>query len=805
MSQFRTSADIKTEILEKAGEPTNGNSAYESLALTYLNKAHQAIVGGGSLFSLVVDENWAWARAKHPIILELEPAISGSVTVTNGSRSITFANAPAASVQGWHFKVDNEPTVYKIAQHTAASTAATLDSSYVGDSGVVAFKAFKLDYILEPTYIIVDSRNDKIDISEVDPSVQQTVTLTHGTYTPSEYIAHIVALLNALPSIIVYSGSYDPVSRQFSITSDLNGGAVFRLLGATGTNRKRSALPSLGLDRLDYTNDALIPFPGQVFTQDFSSDVGFTYDNTKVEFVGGVVRQKNLTPTNATFRASLNTYPFDGIWGNGVLTASLVGSPTVDAIGKFGNSINLKGDTLKYLSYPALGNADSNQTGTIEFWYKPNYSGAPTSQKTIVSIHKAGTVNNRIHVEHASSSGALQFRANDSGGGSIFSNNLATWSPTAGQWYHFSVNYDITTGASRVFVDGVQSGGTGTGTGTRALPTDAVLVFGTDEFTNTTSDGSYDDIIVYSTVQRTANFTPPTAPYLEYIYAGSTVVLPPFSYMGAGALLEVNDYDVQETNNPHYIVGGLYWNGSAWVASDGSYAQANISAVVLANLTSLAVEDALTIIVKVVFPDQNIQASVDLISVTATGQKHSPDTYTSTYIIGGISRLIAPFKIFVKNCRDPFIYSTDVTNMELDYPLHSVKQATPVRFARIEETNDGLITIRFNSYPAEKIRVEIPWIPVPHDLQDNDASIPLIPRKDIDCLIHAAAAFIMFDKEDSKFKDMLELAGAALAAMQKKNRSEMRRTDATFGEIIPRQDYITNRRRELRYGYEVND
>lgn len=436
MSQFRTCADILDEVLEKSGEPTNGNSAFETLALTYLNKAHHAILGGGNIFSLKVDESWTWARAKYPMILELEPAVTGTATCTNGSRTITFSSGPSSALQYWYIKFDGDPTVYRVAQHTAASTSGTLDSQFLDTSGALTYTAFKLDYTVMPTYIIVDSSSDKIDIIE-SGSTEQTATLTHGSYTPTEYVAHWVTILNALPGTVTYTGAYDTVLRTFTITSDLNGGAVFKLQGATGTNRKRSALPSLGLDRLDYTS-------------------------------------------------------------------------------------------------------------------------------TLAS----------------------------------------------------------TTG-----------------------------------------------------------------------------------------------------------------------------------------------------------------------------------TYASAYIINGVSRLIEPFKIYKQQLKDPFIYSTDPINMELDYPLWGIREMVPTRFSRVGESNDGSITIRFNAYPSEKMRVEVQFVPLPIDLQDNAASIPLIPRTDIDILIHAATCYIMFDKEDSKFKDMLDLTEKQLMAMEKKNRSLLRRTGTSFGQIDPRADYVSPRG-NLRYGYD---
>lgn len=436
MAQFRTVADLKTEILQKAGEPTNGNSAYDSLAMTYLNKAHQLIIGGGNIFSAKVDEAWKWAEHRYPIILELQPALTtGTVTFTQNSRSITFSSAPTASVEGWYVQGTGDKSVYRVTQHTAASTAATIESGYMETTGSKGYKCFKLDYDIMPTYIVVDSRNDKIDFIEVG-TTQITATLVHGTYTPDEYIAHVVVKLNAAGTGPNYSGSYDSILKLFTLSSTLGSGKLFKLSGATGTNRRRSALPSLGLDLLDTASTA---------------------------------------------------------------------------------------------------------------------------------------------------------------------------------------------------------------------------------------------------------------------------------------------------------------------------------------------------------------------------------SYVSTYIIGGISRLVAPFKIYAnKISGDPFIYGMDQTNMELEYPLCDVQKRTPTHFCFLREDNEGSRSVHFNTYPDKLMKVEIPWVPIPIDLQNNDASYPLVPRKDIDVLIHAAAAFILFDKEDTKFGDVMKLVEGGLLAMEKKNRSEQFRTAQYFGQQIVREDYV-KRRGPLRYGYTADN
>lgn len=435
MAQFRTTADLKLEVLEKSGEVINGNSSYDSSVILYLNKAHQAIIGGGSIFSLKVDEPWAWAKSRHPIILELEaPFQTGNATVTTGERGVVLSAPPSTSLEGWHFKATGDRNTYKITEHTAASPNISLDANYVGGSGIKSFKIFKIDYEISPKFLVIDSYNDKLNFIETG-TTELTITLVHGSYTPAELATHVASLLNShVGTVNTYSGAFDPILKIFSFVSNLSGmGTVFKMLGATGTNKLRTALPVLGFDTLDYTGAA---------------------------------------------------------------------------------------------------------------------------------------------------------------------------------------------------------------------------------------------------------------------------------------------------------------------------------------------------------------------------------SYISTYQVGNVSRLIEPFKSF-QRCADPFIYGSDPQDMENKFPLADIREQVPTHFTKIFEDSNGNITVRFNTYAMNAMKIEIDWIPVPHDLQNNAASIPRIPRKDIDVLIHAACMFILYDKNSPKFQVMLDITRSALEAMEKKNRSEMFRVGQYFGQIVPRQDYV-NRRSHLRYGYPVS-
>lgn len=425
MSQFRTTADILDEILQEAGEPTNGNSPYETLAITYANHALHAIIAGGSIHNLLVDEPWVWARARHPITLELQPAVTASFIATADSTAITFDSAPASSVEGWHFQTQGKSTVYKIMNHTAGATNAQLDSGFIDSTGGYTGRAFKLDYEVMPSYIYVDSYNDRINFQET-AATTRTASLTHGTYTPAQLITQLGAALTAGGTgTVSWGGTFNSVTRMFNITASVN----FKMLGATGADYRRSMMPTLGFDFLDYT--------------------------------------------------------------------------------------------------------------------------------------------------------------------------------------------------------GAQS-------------------------------------------------------------------------------------------------------------------------------------------------------------------------YTSSYAPNSVSRLIEPFKVHSDQSQ---IFSTDPIRLEEDYPLCYVKESVPVRFARMGQDREGGLFVRFSSYPKDKTKLQIPWIPRPMDLQDNTASFVPLPREDIKTFVYCAAALLMFDKEDTKFDAMMKLAGAGLESMKQKNRLLLQRTGENFGQIVPRADLARIPGRRLTYGY----
>lgn len=260
MAQFRSTADIMDLALTNAGEVTNGNSPYETDLLNKLNRVHFSIVSGGTIplgkdITVEIDETWTWARARRPLILELQPAITtGTVTLTLGSEVGTFSSGPASSVAGWYLKVTGSEGIYRIASHTAASTSFELDGAWpLASVSGGSFTVFKLDYDLIPDYIVIDSSNNKIDFKKTAGGSELTATLTAGAYTPSALATAIGTAMTTAASGPTITCTYSSTTRLFTITSNGASSTTLLPLFATGTNQKQSAHATLGFDDVDST------------------------------------------------------------------------------------------------------------------------------------------------------------------------------------------------------------------------------------------------------------------------------------------------------------------------------------------------------------------------------------------------------------------------------------------------------------------------------------------------------------------------------------------------------------------------
>ncbi len=371
---------------------------------------------------------------------------------------------------------------------------------------------------------------------------------------------------------------------------------------------------------------AIVPNPNQEFTQSFSSDVGFTYDSAKAEFAGGLVRQKDLRNTYAVFAANFNL-GLDSNWTPVVPVQ--IGTPT----NTDGKLQCLGSETNTGLAYTAAGLASMTNKGTIRFKFTPHYSGPPAANEGSISVRPSAGNIDRIMLRHGAGSGTLLLDLYNSAGVAVCSTgassgSFSNWTTNvAGTEYEISIVFDGPAGTVQIFINGVSFGLKTPGAFTRT-GTATIVNIGSNP-TLAACDSTFDDVICYSEALWTSGYTPGYS-IADYAYAASSVALPNFSYTGVGTIQAVESSVITEVGSPRYIVGGKYWNGSSWVVSNGSYAQANPSATVIANLTSLVVTGATSVPVSVIFNDSNSLSSVDLISVFVEGQKYSSSGYVET-------------------------------------------------------------------------------------------------------------------------------------------------------------------------------
>ncbi len=182
-------------------------------------------------------------------------------------------------------------------------------------------------------------------------------------------------------------------------------------------------------------------------------------------------------------------------------------------------------------------------------------------------------------------------------------------------------------------------------------------------------------------------------------------------------------------------------------------------------------------------------------------------TYTAERPVGAICKLTQPFKMhkgsgtgYKNNYGYHEIMGIDRIRFDEDYPITSVQRGDATRFTIIKEDNTGLFTVRFNRYVEDVKRVYVEYTPLPQDLADNTKSHPLIPRKYSQVLEYGAAAYLLAEKNDNRATGYFTLAGAVLESMVRNQRKQSDRTDVAFGEIIPRKDLMSTRRRRLIYG-----
>jgi hypothetical protein len=236
-----------------------------------------------------------------------------------------------------------------------------------------------------------------------------------------------------------------------------------------------------------------------------------------------------------------------------------------------------------YISYDGTSNADFAQTGCIRFTYYQLPGSTEVGTRTLLNISKAAADNfNQIKL-NLEQDGDLVLTIRDSTGATIINGvtfgNLynyykglpTTPASTIGNYYNtagivIELNYDLTVGATRLFLNGVQVGSTVTSTGTRDTAIDLIRLNADEAGNGSLAESGYGQLVIFNTVQHTADhevfehvLSTQSLTNLDYLEGEEVGVLLDGNYLGdftvaSGAI----DLGAGNTGYTTIIVGKKY-------------------------------------------------------------------------------------------------------------------------------------------------------------------------------------------------------------------------------------------------------
>ena len=392
----------------------------------------------------------------------------------------------------------------------------------------------------------------------------------------------------------------------------------------------------------------LIDSPNQNFELLFDNDTGFVYDPTKSEFVGSKVQQKDQRPTNSIIAAKY-TNSLNANWGaDGVATTAVLnGVPTLS-----GGKLVCTGSQGVYYEDVQIGALSGDLA--LKFKFTPNYSTGPASNVNLVTITQATGLVDSIIIFNSPAGNNIRITANG-----LSANSFGVWEPTAGQEYVFELF--CISNVITLYIDGVQLGLGKTLTPSQGTTSNRLWIGACTNIYNN-SQGSFDDVILYSLATQDENYTIP-----ENIYLESAVTTPELEYTGTGTLISFDSFITIENNSPRYTIqigqsgDYLYWDGSNWGVSDGTYNQATNTTVFNNNIGTLNVNGQIYGQFKIHFPDGNNQSAVDNLLASLTAQIYPTDNPTIEPVgLLGIEELID--------------FQEDVTKLGLDDIRYTLKK-----------------------------------------------------------------------------------------------------------------------------------
>ena len=313
-------------------------------------------------------------------------------------------------------------------------------------------------------------------------------------------------------------------------------------------------------------------------------------------------------------------------WGNG----SLIGTPSGAVITD--GRLDLRGNN-KYLELSATGNASSSQKGSVKFMFTPNYSGNPAALVSFFSIfgHNA-SIDNDLMLYH-DTDGQMHIFCGDKDGNQIFDVGLAVWNPTNGSEYEFELDYNITDGATALFINGIKIGSTITTTGERSNNI-TVMRLGGNYNGAAFCNGYFRNLLITNDVQHTSNYTPGyTIPAQAQSFPTDSPAILPKGMANqlptTGLVSMIANSQVPNGTDIKMVIvkadgNAYYHNGSSWVQSTGASESNSISSLTSAILEALNLSDG-EVIEFYFYLVSTGNATPVLVNLTITAHQYLPN------------------------------------------------------------------------------------------------------------------------------------------------------------------------------------
>lgn len=153
MANYRSTRDLKMAVLQNAGEPTDGSSHFDALAVTYLNKFYLGSHAGSSVFNIDCNGAWTWAKADFDGSLIIYPPYKdGMIQVVNGQDwgTFTIPPDPSTDIVGMLLVAQSDNESYRIIRAEAGNSIVYFDSPYISNTEEKSFSLIKDQYDLRP-------------------------------------------------------------------------------------------------------------------------------------------------------------------------------------------------------------------------------------------------------------------------------------------------------------------------------------------------------------------------------------------------------------------------------------------------------------------------------------------------------------------------------------------------------------------------------------------------------------------------------------------------------------------------------